>query len=120
MKKSLNISTLIIPLLMGYLILGHQGDKEEWVYIFDGEMLNGWEGDTIYWRAEDGKIVGEVTEETLLDNNSFLIWRGGLTSDFEIKVEHRVSSEGNSAINYRSQEFEDLPFALRGYQADLD
>jgi len=40
--------------------------------------------------------------------------------DFEIKVEYCVSKEGNSGINYRSQEFEEVPYALRGYQADLD
>lgn len=88
--------------------------------IFNGETLDGWEGDPTYWSVENGTIVGEVTEETRLDRNSFLIWREGLTRDFEIKVEYRVSKEGNSGINYRSQEVEGVPYALTGYQADLD
>lgn len=95
-------------------------DSDDWQYIFNGESLEGWEGDPTYWRVENSTIVGEVTEETLLDRNSFLIWRGGLTRDFELKVEYRVSAMGNSGINYRSQEVEDIPHALRGYQADLD
>jgi hypothetical protein len=95
-------------------------DSDGWQYIFNGETLEGWEGDPTYWRVEDGSIVGEVTEETLLERNSFLIWRGGLTRDFELKVEYRVSAMGNSGINYRSQEVEEIPYALRGYQADLD
>jgi hypothetical protein len=43
-----------------------------------------------------------------------------LTRNFELKVEYRVSAMGNSGINYRSQEVEEVPYALRGYQADLD
>ncbi len=93
-------------------------EGEAFVEIFDGETLEGWEGDPTYWRVENGSLVGEITPETLLDRNSFIIWRGGLTRDFELLVEYRISAEGNSGINYRSEEVE--PYALRGYQADLD
>src|SRR5690606_23522321 len=63
--------------------------------IFDGRSLNGWEGDSTYWRVEDGNMVGEVTPATLLDRNSFIIWREGTVSDFEFKAQYRVSPEGN-------------------------
>ena len=88
--------------------------------IFDGKTLSGWEGDSTYWRVEDGALVGEVTPETLLEQNSFIIWRGGTTEDFELKVEYRVSAEGNSGINYRSIEVPEQKWALKGYQADID
>lgn len=88
--------------------------------IFDGETLDGWEGDSTYWRVENGALVGEVTPETILSQNSFIIWRGGTTQDFELKVEYRISAEGNSGINYRSVEVPGQPWALRGYQADID
>jgi len=88
--------------------------------IFDGKTLNGWEGDPKYWRLENGCLVGEVTPETLLKQNSFIIWRGGTTRDFELKVEYRVSAKGNSGINYRSVQITNSPFALRGYQSDID
>ncbi len=88
--------------------------------IFDGKTLTGWEGDPTYWRVENGCLVGEVTPETLLKRNSFIIWRGGTTKDFELKVEYRISAKGNSGINYRSEAVADTPFALRGYQADID
>jgi hypothetical protein len=52
--------------------------------IFDGKSLDGWEGDSTYWRVENGCLVGEVTPETLLKQNSFIIWRGGTTGDFEL------------------------------------
>src|SRR5690606_4969326 len=35
-------------------------------------------------------------------------------------TEFRISSGGNSGINYRSERVEGLPFALKGYQADID
>ena len=88
--------------------------------IFDGKTLTGWEGDSKYWRVENGALVGEVTPETILKQNTFIIWRGGVTRDFELKVEYRISSRGNSGINYRSVEVVGQPFALRGYQADID
>lgn len=90
------------------------------VAIFDGKTLTGWEGDPKYWRVEQGSLVGEITPDTLLKQNSFIIWRGGVTRDFELKLEYRISSRGNSGINYRSTELPGQPWALRGYQADLD
>jgi hypothetical protein len=95
-------------------------DDGVWRLIFDGQSLTGWEGDSRYWRVEHGCIVGEVTPATLLKENTFLIWRGGVTRDFELKVEYRISERGNSGINYRSVPVPGLPFALAGYQADID
>ncbi len=97
-----------------------RGDDTGFETIFDGKTLDGWEGDPTYWRVENGALVGEVTPQTLLKQNSFIIWRGGTTRDFELKVEYRVSAEGNSGINYRSVEVPGQPWALRGYQADIE
>jgi hypothetical protein len=88
--------------------------------IFDGRTLNGWKGDSVYWRVENGVMIGEVTPQTLLKRNSFLIWTGGQPGNFELRVEYRISAKGNSGVNYRSQEIDTLPFALKGYQADID
>ena len=88
--------------------------------IFDGRTLSGWDGDPTYWRVENGNLVGEVTPATILHRNSFIIWRGGLTRDFELVAQYRISERGNSGINYRSEEVPGLRWALRGYQADID
>ena len=77
------------------------------VSIFDGQTLAGWDGDPKYWRVEHGCIVGEITPETVVKRNTFLIWRGGAPGDFELKVEYRISDRGNSGINYRSVELTD-------------
>lgn len=97
-----------------------QNKNDGFVSIFDGKSLNGWEGDSQYWRVENGNIVGEITPDKLLKSNTFLIWRGGAPQDFELKLEFRISNTGNSGINYRSEQITEVPFALKGYQADID
>lgn len=90
------------------------------VSMFDGKTLNGWKGDTVYWRVENGEIIAEETPDKQLKNNSFLIWTGGEPSDFEFKAEFKINPEGNSGVQYRSEELKDIPLALKGYQADID
>ncbi len=103
---------------LGFVI--HADGEEGFVSLFDGKSLEGWDGDPVYWSVKNGVIVGEVTPDTLLKRNSFLIWQGGKVSDFELVVEYRVSEKGNSGINYRSLITPDLKWALTGYQADID
>jgi len=100
-------------------------DEPGFKLIFDGKTLDGWEGDPKYWRVEAGAMTGEVTPETLLKSNTFIIWRGGSSKDFELKADYRISAAGNSGINYRSVVVPDKvtpenKFAMRGYQADID
>ena len=90
------------------------------VSIFDGKTLKGWDGDSVYWKVENGCITGEVTPSTILKRNTFLIWRGGITKDFELKVDYRITKGGNSGINYRSAEVPGVAYALKGYQEDID
>jgi len=97
-----------------------QEQKNGFVSIFDGKTLNGWDGDKKYWRVENGSLVGEITPEKILKTNTFLIWRGGEPKDFELELEYRISKDGNSGINYRSEQIKEAPFALKGYQADID
>ncbi|MEC5144723.1 DUF1080 domain-containing protein [Chitinophaga sp. 212800010-3] len=90
------------------------------IKIFDGKTLQGWEGDSVHWRAENGILIGEVTPSTLLKTNNFLIWKGGQPANFELTCEFRITEGGNSGINYRSVRVENVPHALKGYQADID
>ena len=91
-----------------------------WKSLFDGKTLKGWTGDPKYWRCEDGAIVGEITPETIVKRNTFIIWEGSLPGDFELKAEYRISDAGNSGINYHSADVAGLTFALTGPQADID
>jgi hypothetical protein len=111
--------TLIAALILHAVSLGAERPDDGFVPIFDGTLKN-WDGDPVYWRVENGTLVGEVRPDTLLERNSFIIWRGGEVEDFELKLEYRVSAEGNSGINYRSSEVPGVKWAMRGYQADID
>ncbi|MBO0938900.1 DUF1080 domain-containing protein [Fibrella sp. HMF5335] len=115
---------VLLLLLVGIAIPGFAQKKaaknDGFVSIFDGKTLKGWDGDPTYWRVENGALVGEITPTTLLKTNSFIIWRGGEPADFEFKGEFNITANGNSGINYRSDQLTDPPFALRGYQADID
>lgn len=113
--------TPVIMILSAYEMINVNLIKQPgFIEIFDGKTLNGWEGDPAYWRVENGHIVGEITPSTLLKRNSFLIWRGGKPADFELTLEFKITAAGNSGINYRSEELMDIPFALKGYQLDID
>lgn len=119
MKTHLALMTsLLVP---GILLAEEPDVKMEAGFesIFDGTLKN-WEGDPTYWKVENGTLIGEVTPATLLKVNSFIIWRGGELGDFELKLEYRVSAEGNSGINYRSIDVPGVKFALEGYQDDID
>ena len=102
-----------------------EGDEPGFKPIFDGKSLANWEGDPKYWRVENGCLTGEITPETIIKSNTFIIWRGGEPADFELKADYRITSAGNSGINYRSVVVPDTvtpanKFAMRGYQADID
>lgn len=88
--------------------------------IFDGKTLTNWDGDPTYWSVENGALVGTITPETLIKVNTFIIYQGDQPQNFELKTEFRISENGNSGINYRSDLLDTIPFALRGYQADID
>ena len=127
MKKKYNLINLVFFGLLQVCLhscIGakHKLDKENngFVSIFDGETLTNWKGDPKYWTVENGNLVGTVTPETVLKSNSFIIWQGGQPEDFELKLDVRISESGNSGINYRSTILENNPFAMRGYQCDID
>src|SRR5260370_550969 len=102
-----------------------EGDEPGFRPIFDGKTLESWEGDLKYWRVADGIMTGEITPETIIKSNTFIIWRGGEPENFELKVDYRITSGGNSGVNYRSVVVPDKVtpgnrFAMRGYQCDID
>lgn len=130
--KAIRLSAVVILVFMGGCKNSHNRlsangspasvpsqDEEGFIQIFDGKTLQGWDGDTTYWRVANGSLTGQVTPLTLLKTNIFIIWRGGTPGDFELKTEFRIAT-GNSGINYRSEELNDIPDALKGYQADID
>ena len=111
----------IVILSINFCFLScQQKSDNDFKSIFNGENLEGWNGDKTYWSVKEGVLVGEVTPETILKRNSFVIYEKEQPINFELKLEYRISESGNSGVNYRSEKIKNKPFALRGYQSDID
>ena len=63
-----------------------EGDEAGFIPIFDGQTLDGWEGDSTYWRVENDSLVGEITPQTVVRSNTFIIWQGCRPKDFETQA----------------------------------
>lgn len=90
--------------------------------IFNGKDLTGWDGDPRLWSVKDGAIRGETTKEKKAKGNTFIIWTGGVTKDFELRLSFRCNASNNSGIQYRSKHIKNNPrnkWIVRGYQHEI-
>ena len=91
--------------------------------IFNGKDLDGWDGDTRLWSVKDGVIHGETTADNKANGNTFLIWQGGRTKDFELRLSFRCNATNNSGIQYRSKHITGdkvrNKWVVRGYQHEI-
>ncbi len=120
MKRYTAVSAVVFFAVATLLVGTHHAAGEEeagFQCLFDGKTLNGWEGKPQFWSVQDGVITGQTTKDNPTKGNTFLIWRGGKTADFELRLDFRIVG-GNSGIQYRSEEKGD--FVVGGYQADFE
>lgn len=118
--RSFAAGMVFTMLLMGGIPLGAvaaEDEEEGFECLFDGKTLEGWEGKSQFWSVRDGAITGQTTADNPTKGNTFIIWRGGKVSDFELRLQFRIVG-GNSGIQYRSVETDD--FVVGGYQADFE
>ncbi len=91
--------------------------------IFNGTDLTGWDGDPRLWSVRDGALRGETTDAAQARGNTFLIWKEGVTRDFELRLAFRCNAANNSGIQYRSRHItgNDVPnpWVVRGYQHEI-
>jgi len=91
--------------------------------IFNGQDLTGWDGDPRLWSVRDGVIHGETTAENAATGNTFLIWKDGVTKDFELRLSFRCTATNNSGIQYRSKHITEgnvrNAWVVRGYQHEI-
>jgi hypothetical protein len=85
--------------------------------LFNGKDLTGWDGDPRYWSVRDQSIRGQTTLAALPGGNTFLIWRGGVLRDFELRLKFRIHN-GNSGVQYRSRDLG--KWVVSGYQAEIE
>lgn len=95
------------------------GEAAGFKSLFNGKDLSGWDGNPELWKVEEGCITGRTTGPEQLKYNQFLIWRGGVVKNFELRAKVRVSAS-NSGIQYRSREFPEAgKWSVGGYQCDI-
>ena len=76
--------------------------------------LDGWEGDPKYWRVENGALVGEITPETVIKSNTFIIWKRRRSRRFRAEgrlphhacrqQRHQLSQRGGAGPGYARQQ----------------
>lgn len=98
-------------------------EPDEMRSIFNGRDLSGWDGDPRLWTVKDGAIRGETTAENRANGNTFIIWKDGVTKDFELRLSFRCNAANNSGIQYRSRHISEGRVAndwiVRGYQHEI-
>jgi len=85
----------------------------EFVDMFNGRDLEGWDFDPEIWAVHDGVISGRQKRG---DPGSALFWRDSDVADFELRFLFRLF-RGNSGVNYRSTRLAD--FDVGGYEFEI-
>jgi hypothetical protein len=90
-------------------------DESAFTPIFNGQNLDGWEGDDLLWAAEDGMLIGRSPG---IGYNDFLAASreyGNFVLRFDV---HLVGNNGNSGVQFRSRRVSGS-MEMSGYQADI-
>ena len=91
--------------------------EKDFVPLFDGETMEGWEGNLDYFRVEDKAVVAGTLKKKI-PHNEFLCTKQEY-SDFVLILEVRLKGEGNNAgIQFRSKRIPD-DSEVSGYQCDV-
>jgi len=92
------VRTAAALLVLAATLAGAQQTGDGYILLFNGENLDGWEGDPALWSVKDGVMVG--------------------STDFVLKAEVRLRN-GNSGIQFRSTLLPGPGWVVTGYQADF-
>jgi len=112
------MESIFTPLLL-LLTLCRLGEAAP-VSLFNGQNLEGWEGETVsVWRVVDEVIVGGSLEGN--PQNEFLATKKKYRN-FILKLEYKlIGNEGfvNGGVQFRSVRILNPPNEISGYQADI-
>jgi hypothetical protein len=88
--------------------------KEEWITLFDGKTLDGWEQiggkGKSKWEVVDGVIVGT-------GDVSMLVNTTGPYKNFKYRAEVKINDKGNSGLYFRTTR---RPGFMDGYEAQIN
>lgn len=88
-------------------------EEEEWISLFDGKSLAGWEKvgrENSHWEVKDGAITGSGAP-------SMLVCTEGPYRNFKYRAEIKINDGGNSGLYFRTTR---KPGFTDGYEAQID
>lgn len=88
-------------------------DDAEWVSLFDGKTMDGWEkvgNDASVWEVKDGALSGSGPA-------SMLVCTKGPYKNFRYRAEIKINDHGNSGLYFRTKP---KPGFTDGYEAQID
>lgn len=88
-------------------------DDGQWVSLFDGKSLDGWEKvgkEDSVWEVQDGSINGSGTQSMLVNTT-------GPYKNFRYRAEIKINDGGNSGLYFRTTR---KPGFTDGYEAQID
>jgi len=112
------LSWLTFSVLLVTLALGSVALAGEWVSLFDGKTLDGWEqlNGKAKYEAKDGAIVGTSAPNS---PNSFLCTKKHY-GDFELEFDVKVDPRLNSGVQIRSHSKREYQNGrVHGYQVEI-
>jgi len=119
------LARALLGLALAALAVDARAAESGWQSLFNGRDLDGWAGNLGFWFVRDGAITGQTTWANPTKANTFLVWQGGETRNFELRASFRLlfnndTGFANSGIQYRSRIVDPANWIVGGYQADMD
>ena len=109
----LTLSALAFSMLFTCSNANAQDNDNQWVSLFDGETLYGWEkvgNEKSVWEVKDGAISGSGPA-------SMLVCTKGPFKNFRYRAEVKINDKGNSGLYFRTTR---KPGFTDGYEAQID
>lgn len=103
----------VAALTVSYAPNANAADEPQWVSLFDGKSLDGWEkvgGEQSVWEVKDGAICGSGPA-------SMLVTTKGPYKNFRYRAEIKINDKGNSGLYFRTKP---KPGFTDGYEAQID
>jgi hypothetical protein len=108
--RTMLIATALIALSMPQPASAQSG---EWVSLFDGKTLDGWEkvgNEKSVWEVKDGALCGSGPA-------SMIVCTKGPYKNFKYRCEVKINDRGNSGLYFRTTR---KPGFADGYEAQID
>lgn len=71
MNQKLYFRFALALIILSNVLIAVAQQTGQFIKMFDGKSMKGWEADTTFWKVKDNSFVGEVTAKTPIKTNTF-------------------------------------------------